>query len=284
MPAQPKITVVTPSFNQAAYLEQTLRSVLDQGCENLEYIVVDGGSTDGSRAIIEKYADRLAWWCSEKDSGQAEAINKGLARATGEVVGWINSDDLLLPGSLARLARAYADPSVMVTCGWDIGIDEAGRPLSKRVFPQPTAEVLTRRSLIPQDAVYWRKSVMDRIGLLDPALHFRLDMDYWVRMVEHGFVPRLIPAFLSAFRVQPQQKTQVMTDVGDRELKSILARVHGPEADPQTLRDQIPAAFKLKHRLRKRLAKLGVPRWPELWPPLEPDPAASNDAHAGRRA
>lgn len=280
MPDPPRITVITPSYQQAGFLEQTIRSVLDQGYPNLEYLVVDGRSTDGSVEIIERYADRLAWWCSEADDGQADAINKGLRRATGEIVGWLNSDDLLLPGSLARIAAAYEDPAVQATCGWDIAIDHRGRAVSKRVFPQPTADVLTRRSLIPQDAVYWRRSVTEQIGLLDPGLHYRLDMEYWVRMVEHGVVPRLIPAFLSAFRLQPDQKNQTMADAGDTELAQILQRVHGPDADPDTLRAGVAPAFRFKHRLRKRLAKRGVPRWPQLWPGMtcadgSPAPAVS---------
>ena len=104
----PRITLITPSFRQAAFLEECLRSVHDQGYPNLEHMVVDGGSTDGSAAIIESYAAKLAWWCSERDRGQSHALNKGLARATGEVFGWINSDDLLLPGSLQRVGEALS--------------------------------------------------------------------------------------------------------------------------------------------------------------------------------
>ena len=104
----PRITIVTPSFNQGQYLEQTLRSVLDQGYPNLEYIVVDGGSTDDSVDILNRYADRLAWWVSEKDAGQSDAINKGFARASGDVYGYINSDDFLYPGALEAVGKAYA--------------------------------------------------------------------------------------------------------------------------------------------------------------------------------
>src|SRR5688500_5767577 len=104
---QPLVTIVTPSFNQAPYLEATIQSVLSQNYPNLEYIIVDGGSTDGSVEIIKRYSGRLAYWVSEPDGGQAEAINKGVARSTGSLVGWLNSDDLLLPGALRRLAEAH---------------------------------------------------------------------------------------------------------------------------------------------------------------------------------
>ena len=111
MASLPRITLITPSYQQAEYLEECLASVQAQAYPDLEHIVVDGGSTDGSRAIIERYADRLAWWCSEKDGGQSDAINKGLGHATGQVFGWLNSDDLLLPGALLRVGEAFAaDP------------------------------------------------------------------------------------------------------------------------------------------------------------------------------
>src|SRR4051794_2419788 len=121
----PRITIVTPSFNQGQYLEQTLRSVLDQGYPNLEHIVVDGGSTDESVEVIKRYADRLAWWVSEKDAGQSDAINKGFARATGDVYGYINSDDFLYPGALEAVAKAYAAGAQWMI-GWVMTIEQDG--------------------------------------------------------------------------------------------------------------------------------------------------------------
>src|SRR5687767_14913471 len=123
--AAPRITIVTPSFNQAQYLEQTLRSVLDQDYPNLDYIVVDGGSTDGSVEIIRRYADRLSWWVSEKDDGQSHAINKGFARAGGEVFGYINSDDILYPGALDAVARAYGAGAEWMI-GWVMTVEQDG--------------------------------------------------------------------------------------------------------------------------------------------------------------
>src|SRR5258706_6083465 len=131
--AFPRISIVTPSFNQAAYVDATIRSVLDQRYPNLEYIVVDGGSTDGSVDIIRRYEDRLTYWVSEPDRGQADAINKGLARATGEIRAYLNSDDLYLPGALLRVAAEYrAHPDADIICGVCRVIDEHGRMVGQR--------------------------------------------------------------------------------------------------------------------------------------------------------
>src|SRR5512142_1845754 len=125
------VSVVTPSYNQAAYLERTLRSVLDQGYADLEYLVVDGASTDGSVDIIRRYADRLAWWTSEKDSGQAEAINKGMQRARGEIVAWLNSDDTYLPGAITAAVRAFVGHPQAVLVYADMrAIDSSGAAIN----------------------------------------------------------------------------------------------------------------------------------------------------------
>src|SRR5437667_5688340 len=128
----PRISIVTPSYNQGKYLEQTIRSVLDQGYPNLEYIICDGGSTDISVEIVKKYSDRLAWWCSEKDRGQSDAINKGWRRATGDILAYLNSDDVLLPGAIERVVRAFQQtPSAGVVYGDWTCLDEHGSELGR---------------------------------------------------------------------------------------------------------------------------------------------------------
>ncbi|MCX5661558.1 MAG: glycosyltransferase family 2 protein [Planctomycetota bacterium] len=261
MAALPRITVVTPSFRHAAYLETTLRSVLDQGYPNLEYFVVDGGSDDGTVDILRKYDGQLAWWCSEKDRGQTHAINKGLARATGEIIVWVNSDDLLLPGSLQQIARAFARPGVDAACSWVTVVDPQGKRVGLRTYPQPTAAVLRCRSLLACPGVFWRKSLMDRIGLLDESLQVCMDLDYWMRMVEHGVVPKLIPRFLASFRVHPEQKTQNLLPAWEREWRGVFERVHGPGVTEKSLKRQVPRLW--RYALLKRATRLGLVRPPK---------------------
>lgn len=256
-----RISVITPSFNQASFLEGTLRSVLDQAYPALEYIVCDGGSTDGSAALIERYSHQLAWWYSAPDNGQTAAINTGFSRATGEVVGWLNSDDLLLPGSLEAIGRAFEDPGVQAICGWCVTIDEAGQPVSQRVYPQPTRDVLLKRSFLPQPTVWWRRELLDRFGMLDESLKMCMDYDYWTRLAEAGIVPKLQRRFLAAFRRHEQQKTSGRNATWQAEEQAIRDRVHGPGADRKQLRKSVSGWWRLKRNLMKRAAKLGLYRY-----------------------
>jgi glycosyltransferase involved in cell wall biosynthesis len=185
MDSTPLVTIVTPSYNQAQFLEQTLRSVLDQGYPNLEYIVVDGGSTDGSLDIIQRYADRLAWWVSEKDRGQAEGINKGLARAHGEVVAWLNSDDVYLPGAISAAVDAFrADPELGLVFSDVQAIDGNGKVTNLMRYSDWGLEELMTFHILGQPGVFMRRSALERAGLLDPAFHFLLDHQLWLRIAQ----------------------------------------------------------------------------------------------------
>lgn len=179
----PRITIVTPSYNQAAFLEDTIQSVLRQDYTNLEYIVIDGGSTDGSLEIIERYADKLAYWVSEADEGQAEAINKGLARATGEIVAWLNSDDMYLPGALKQAAQAFqSDPELGFIYGDLQSVDSSGQVFNTIRYAQYSLEDLLAFRIIGQPTVFMRREVLEQAGQLDTSYHYLLDHQLWLRM------------------------------------------------------------------------------------------------------
>ncbi|MGE5072888.1 MAG: glycosyltransferase family 2 protein [Anaerolineae bacterium] len=181
------VSVVTPSYNQAAYLELTIRSVLDQAYPELEYIVVDGGSTDGSVDIIKRHAGRLAWWISEKDTGQAEAINKGLGRAHGEIVAWLNSDDVYLPGAVAAAVQAFsAHPQAVLVYGDTRAVDGEGQTLNVLRYRQLSLEDLLCYEIIGQPAVFMRRSAFEAAGGLDLSYHYMLDHQLWIKLAQLG--------------------------------------------------------------------------------------------------
>ena len=189
------VSIITPSYNQAAFLEQTMKSVLDQDYANIEYLVADGGSTDGSVDIIKRYAKRLAWWVSEKDKGQADAINKGFARAKGEFIAWVNSDDYYEPGAIsAAVAALQANPDVGLVFGDVRVVDRDGRILNNLHYGDWTLADLMTFHIIGQPAVFMRRSVLEKAGYLDLKYHFMLDHQLWLRMgIQAGikYVPQL---------------------------------------------------------------------------------------------
>jgi glycosyltransferase involved in cell wall biosynthesis len=183
----PRITVVTPSFNQAAFLEKTILSVLNQGYPNLEYIIVDGGSTDESVEIIRRYEDRLSWWVSEPDEGQAQAINKGLKRATGDWVAWQNSDDLYYPGVFHELARAAAKfPKAGLIIGDVRLIDEQDIAFREMRYVTPNYKALIAEGMVlTNQAAFWRRQANTELGLLNENLHCSFDYEWFLRLAQH---------------------------------------------------------------------------------------------------
>jgi glycosyltransferase involved in cell wall biosynthesis len=208
--AWPSITVVVPSYRQAAFLEETLRSVLLQGYPALELLVMDGGSSDGSVDVIKKYERWLGGWVSEKDGGQSAAINKGWRRARGELITWLNSDDLLLPGWAAAAAGALASsPDVdLVYCDVSV-IDGASRP--QWVFPghEPSVErqMVYWRTAFAQQGFLVRRSVIEQDGYLDESLHFAMDTELWLRLSLAGRRARAMGGTFAAFRMHEDAKT-----------------------------------------------------------------------------
>ncbi|HNN12850.1 MAG TPA: glycosyltransferase family 2 protein [Anaerolineales bacterium] len=181
------VSIITPSYNQARYLEQTLHSVLEQDHPRIEYIVIDGASTDGSVEIIKKYAGRLAYWESAKDKGQADAINKGFARASGEIVAWLNSDDYYLPGTISKAVKAFEEnPAAVLVYADMLAVDENGQTFNTLTYKQLTFDDLLCFQIIGQPAVFMRRSALEKTGGLDPAFHFLLDHLLWIRIAKQG--------------------------------------------------------------------------------------------------
>lgn len=203
-----KVSVVTPSFNQAAFLDRTLNSVLKQEGVDLEYIVMDGGSTDGSVAIIERYASQLDYWASEPDRGQSDAINRGFRRCTGDIVTWLNSDDVLLPGAVQSVVEAFkSNPTAEAVYGNFIYIDGDDHVLRKRkVFRRFRYETLLFHDYLGQPAVFYRREVLDKIGLLDESLKYAMDWDFFLRM-KRSCEMRHINRFLAGYRLHEAAKT-----------------------------------------------------------------------------
>lgn len=192
---KPVVTIVTPSYNQADFLEKTIRSVLEQDYPNVEYLVIDGGSNDGSVEIIEKYARRINWWVSEKDNGQADGINKGLQRASGEIIAWLNSDDFYMPGAISNAVQALqSNPAAGFVYGDLQVVNKAGEITNLLTYGDWGLKGLMEFKIIGQPAVFMRRQVLESAGYLDPDYHFLLDHHLWLRMAMHAgmkYIPQL---------------------------------------------------------------------------------------------
>lgn len=227
----PKLSIVTPSFNQAEFLERTLLSVLNQGYPNLEYAVIDGGSRDGSVAIIERYADRLSYWVTERDRGQAHAVNKGLSQVTGEWVAFQNSDDIYLPGALNAIGEAIkATPDAVIVTGHIVHIDGADNITDVQLVNSEAtlADQLAVGIQYHNQATFWKRSVLEALGALREDLRFCLDFELFTRHLAEGYRPHVVQRYLGGFRSHAEAKSSTLLDVAKREHASIVAEyVHG---------------------------------------------------------
>lgn len=227
----PRISIITPSFNQAAFLERTILSVLEQDYPNLEYIVIDGGSSDGSVDIIRKYENRLAFWESEPDRGQAHAINKGLRRATGDWVAWQNSDDVFYPGAFVHVARAaMRSPKAELIIGDMTLIDEWDCVIREQRYVRPTyGSLLAEGMVLTNQAAFWQRSLHARIGWINESLHYGFDYEWFLRVLRETNRAFHVPQYFGALRYHNSTKTSRSQTLFDEEYRIILAGRAQPE-------------------------------------------------------
>lgn len=220
--ALPKISVVTPSLDQASFLEQTIISVLGQCYKNLEYIVVDGGSSDGSVEVLEKYADRLTSWVSEPDGGQAHAINKGFSKATGDILCWLNSDDFYFPAVFQHVVAEFARGADLVY-GRCFSFGEGGGRCLVNDPPDPSRVRLDWGPDLVQPSVFWTRELWQRTGPLDESLHYAFDWD-WFRRAWAGARVRKTRRILSGYRFHAAHKSQSGNAKRQQEMLEVAGR------------------------------------------------------------
>ncbi len=259
------VSVITPSFNQARYLEDTIQSVLGQDYPQLEYMVVDGASTDGSVDIIRKYADRLTWWVSEKDSGQAEAINKGFSRARGEIVAWLNSDDIYLSGAVSAAVRAFAEnPDAVLIYGNVLAVDEHGETLNILRYDQLDLEELLCFQIIGQPAVFFRREALEKAGYLDPNYHFLLDHHLWLRVALQGRILHVDETWAAA-RYHAEAKNRARAAEFGREAFRILDWSQRTQPELASILMKVGRRARASaHRVDARYLLDGGQPWPAL--------------------
>lgn len=242
---QSLVSIITPSYNQRQYLEETIESVLNQTYPSLEYIIVDGGSTDGSLDLIEDYSNQIDLFISEPDQGQTDAINKGFRHAQGDYLAWINSDDTYQPKAVEEAVHYLeAHPRAGMVYGDAMIIDENGHPLAKFNAQPTNYERLLRGSVnIPQPAAFWRSNLWVQVGPLDPAFYFAMDYDLWVRLAEVSEL-HYLPRHWANFRLHSGAKTIAADDRCWPEMKKVFLREGGGFLSP----------FMVKYVLRKTFA------------------------------
>lgn len=256
-----KISIVTPSYNQGQYIEETILSILSQDYPNLEYIVIDGGSTDDTIDIIKKYEDRIDFWVSEPDGGQSDAINKGWRKSTGDIVAWLNADDTYCPGALETVAKVFEnDPQAILAHGAAHTYDGSGQTILFTTQPldmDPYEMIASCSGVTTQPSIFLGRKVLDEVGYLDPNLHYVMDWEYCIRIGLHfgtrGY--RKVDTVLSNNRDWPGTKTNKGWKSLCEEHRSVFDKLfaqHGENESLQKLRD---AAYRSSYRRQADLAR-----------------------------
>jgi len=263
MDTLPKISVVVPSFNQAQYLELALRSIVDQPYPHLELIVIDGGSTDGSVDIIRRYLGHVTFWCSEPDGGQTQGIIKGFTHASGDVLCFLNSDDLFEPGSLREVGEFFSQhPGADAVYGNALLIDANGNGLRpQKEIPFSRFIFLHTYNYIPSMSMFWRRSIYDRAGGFNPAFQMAFDADLWMRFSDHGTIKHVARQW-SRMRFYPEQKSQRLKEITIREDMQVRARYWANQKMPATyyLRRKIAMTLRVLWKLLTGCYGLGYRR------------------------
>lgn len=259
----PLISIVTPSYNQGHFLERTIASVLMQDYKNLEYIIQDGGSTDQTPAVLAAYQQAFKHCESKKDNGQSHALNKGFKHANGEIMAYLNSDDLLMMGTLHYVADYFArHPDVDVVYGHRVVINEHDEEIGRWILPAHDDDVLLWADYIPQETLFWRRRMWEKAGAhVDENFHFAMDWDLLLRFKAAGAKFARLPRFLGAFRVHQQQKTSAeMPEKGKKEMMRLRIRCHGRPILFSEVKKNVKR-YEIKHLLCHYLYKLGILRY-----------------------
>ena len=220
----PPFAIVTPSYNHGPYLKATIDSVLEQKYPHLRYHVQDGGSDDQTKKVLQSFDGQLTWRC-EPDSGQAQAINRGFATVAGDIMAYINSDDMLLPGTLSYVAQAFQQfPDVDLMYGHRIFVDRDGLEIGRAVLPRHDAKAIYWADYIPQETLFWRRKVWESVGPFNETFDYALDWDFILRAQAAGFKFVRLPRFLACFRVHESQKTSLNYEIGREEMQRLRLR------------------------------------------------------------
>ncbi len=255
----PTISIVTPSYMQADFLDATIKSITDQDYPKLEYIIMDGGSTDNSTEIIKKHAGNIAHWESKPDKGQADAVKRGFENSSGEIMAWLNSDDLYLPGLLHFAGEYFAqNPEIDVIYGNRIIVDEYGDEVGRWVLPGHDEKMLLWNDYIPQETLFWRRSLYEKIGGIDDSFQFALDWDLLLRFNRAGARMVHLPKFMACFRAHESQKSSAwIGSIGREEISKLRKRELGNQFTESELQSRVNR-FQLKAVMHTKLLKPGV--------------------------